>query len=250
MSHDPRPPDLPPLEREPPGDDAAVPASAIDTEAEGSRDVRNLFLGVGLFCLLLAVALFYLWNGCAAILAGLLGLFLFVGSFFKFGEAKCPSCQNTISSVDPSLPGLHLCHGCGRYCVVDIEKKALRLCGDDDVHPTPRFSAPLKEGVTLPLVCAACCKPATRLVHVSWSVKRDDLNALFTIGASLALGAAVPITSFRKSHSLQIPHCDAHQDGASVKKKDKEGKELFLLTRAHGFCQQYCESNGLHAAEA
>ena len=204
-------------------------------EATPSERVKDIVGGL----LMIALAVFlgmkgnaggngWFWIG--AVVFGLGGLSWAMASGLK--GAACPACGNKhweISEGDHET-----CLECESYLTGDA--KAIWLVPEDHVADEPTFALELKESFYWPNSCCACGAEATRTVEVSFSSSQTGRNIALA-AAGLAAGALVVRTGGGASGEVSVPHCDAHENGATFKKGD------VLLVRSHAFLLGFKEVN-------
>jgi len=164
---------------------------------------------------------------------GLVLLFLSL-AIFGSDTADCPDCGEGISiSKDGDRS---LCDGCQQLV---ISKQARAFVASEHVFEAePAFHMPLKYDVVMPDCCAACGREATRTVPIHFNTSLGW--KLLTGAAALASGQ---LSYANEKVTLQVPHCERHEDGAVLKDKDKP--TLILFVKSYKFARDYKEKNDI-----
>ena len=144
----------------------------------------------------------------------LLGLSLLFGSIAATaGCAECPRCGESLwlSTLgrDPAL----VCPGCKRF--LEGDGRVLCETAADTVAARPVFGVVLRERAVMPDRCCVCGEASTRVL---------------------------PARTLDGRASLEVPHCDAHEGGAWLR---KEGERLVVRFRSLAFAAAFLEQNGL-----
>lgn len=134
-------------------------------------------------------------------IGGLAGMWMTGGA----GTVACPVCQHPIDVLHISEHRVIPCPSCGTY-LEGAEHMA--PVADDKIADLPAFHAPLPAHIDWPDGCPVCRKPATRTVRVEGT---SDAGAL--------AGLMLPV-SFHRVDRLDVPHCDEHDNGASLRITD------------------------------
>ena len=211
--------------------------------------IQYLLLGVG------SAAGTWFLHGWAAGASGLVWLIawaltIFVGlmtiAFFwisarESGRASCPGCGAEVQGLDAKVAFRAVaCKGCGRY--VACRSGELSMVADDFVADSPIFLAPLPQNVAWPPLCCACGAPSTRLVAVEHQESQAGRN-LALGAAGLAVGVLAVRTGGGKSFRVEIPHCDAHSDGAKLDTTDSSTSGLEMKVRSYAFWRELKDRN-------
>ena len=144
----------------------------------------------------------------------LLGLsLLFASIAATAGVAECPRCGESLSlstrGRDPAL----VCPGCQRF--LEGDGRVLRETAADTVAARPVFGVVLRDRVVMPDRCCVCGEASTRVL---------------------------PARTLDGRASVEVPHCDAHEGGAWLR---KEGERLVMRFRSLAFAAAFLEQNGL-----
>jgi hypothetical protein len=144
----------------------------------------------------------------------LLGLsLLFASVAATAGGAECPRCGESLSlstrGRDPAL----VCPGCQRF--LEADGRVLRETAVDTVAARPVFGVLLRDRAVMPDRCCVCGEASTRVL---------------------------PARTLDGRASLEVPHCDAHEDGAWLR---KQGDRLVVRFRSLAFAAAFLEQNGL-----
>jgi hypothetical protein len=140
-------------------------------------------------------------------------LALVVAAFTYSRVATCPGCGKLLGGLSARLDCVgHQCEHCRQF--VEVKDGELVSTPEDRVDDVPSFGVLLR-GVPaeLPELCCACGAPSTR---------------------KLAVTGAQP--------ALDMPHCDAHDNGARVR---KSGASTLLRVGSLRFARVLAERNGL-----
>ncbi len=204
-------------------------------ETTASERVKNILGGLAMIGLAVFLGMRgnaggngWFWVG--AVLFGLAGVVWAMASGMK--GAACPACGKKHWEITEA--DLEACLGCGTYLTGDSE--AIWLVDANHVAEKPTFALELEESFYWPNSCCACGVEATRTIAVSFSSSQTGRNIALA-AAGLAAGALVVRTGGGASGEVNIPHCDAHDDGATFK------KEKLLLVRSHAFLRGFNEVN-------
>ncbi len=175
------------------------------------------------------------WGGIALCGFGLLGGF--GGVTWLSGAAACPRCNRKISGIDTSgdTP-VHTCEGCGSY--FEVKQGNLIFVADDHLADKPIFPVPLPAQISWPHGCCVCRGPATRQVPVTRSESQTGRNVALGV-AGLAVGALVVRTGGGASFTVEVPHCELHQDGAELEIKDASESKLEIKFRSVAFAREF-----------
>jgi len=168
----------------------------------------------------------------------LVALGLGVWTFSSSAEARCPGCTLRIRGLSSGDNQPLLC----RSCVEFVEGKAgeLWLVAPDRVADSPRFAAPCPEEAAWPEICAVCGAEATRMVSASWSEKQDAPFAADLATRAATLGTMKLVT--RVTHSVEVPHCAQHDNGARLRETFEGGGNVVVF-RSHAYLRAFCAAN-------
>jgi hypothetical protein len=146
----------------------------------------------------------------------LLGLgLLFASVAATAGVGECPRCGESLSvslSTRERDPGL-VCPGCQRF--LEGDGRVLRETAADTVAARPVFGVVLGDRAVMPDRCCICGEASTRVL---------------------------PARTLDGRASVEVPHCDAHEGGAWLR---KEGERLVMRFRSLAFAAALLEQNGL-----
>jgi hypothetical protein len=175
------------------------------------------------------------------IFAALLTIGFFWISARESGRAACPGCGAAVQGLDAKVGFRAVaCKGCGRY--VACRSGELSMVADDFVADSPLFVAPLSQNVAWPQLCCACGAPSTRLCAVEHQESQAGRN-LALGAAGLAVGVLAVRTGGGKSWRVEIPHCDAHSDGAALDTTESSTSGLELKVRSYAFWREFKDRN-------
>lgn len=209
-------------------------------------DKPRLAMGVGG---LLAVALMFAMlasgrvDGGMMIIAGAMGLVM--GGYSGWliwarGVGFCPDCGMRLTGLYMDDNEGRECRSCGGY--VESTGGLLSMAGADALSSTPTFRASCPERIDWPEGCCVCGAPATRQIAAKLEEKQDA-----PLAGDVAVRAATLGTmklEQTSTHSVQVPHCSDHDDGAElVRARDEDGAGLELLFRSNAYCQRFRELN-------
>jgi hypothetical protein len=127
----------------------------------------------------------------------LLGLALYKEAPDSPMKASCPACSDVITGIDPRTDVIQ-CPSCGEHAGVTGE--TLVAVRHDFVAREPAFAIPIARARRgLPAICAHCGAAGARHV-VSLEVS--------AFGTQVDVDLPVQV--------VDVPHCEAHDDGATV----------------------------------
>ena len=185
--------------------------------------------------------------GVGAMLAAAGALGLVLGRVLGgSGEAPCPACGARVSDIERKgeFEGI-LCASCGRFLRSD--NGVLREMSASSIVDTPIFGVAVARGVRWPPGCVVCGEPATQTVPLS------ILGAIVAARAAISAysgtgGLAVVGEEKDEPICLDVPHCAAHDDGASLVRGGPTG--VVLLLRSLAYHRAFCELNGMAPSES
>jgi len=193
------------------------------------------YAGVGIGFALIGVAIIMwtsggLWLGSIALAMFIVTLICLYMAAFSSGEAKCPGCGKALSGIGLSKNEGVFCEGCHKY--VEGTGGELWMTDPAKVSKDPHYTSPLPENFSFPPGCCICGKPETHRVKVSMTTQGGGDAAV-----GLATGGGLR-TSTRTS--VEVPHCDEHQDGALLSGTKDHVKIRF---RSYPYLRAFCEMN-------
>lgn len=182
------------------------------------------------------------WHWVAAVILGVVGLLLAVGSIFV-REGACPACGTLNSELKEGE--FNLC--VNRKCRVYLQGNGDELwqVPDDALANAPSFGAVLPDKFGWPPGCCVCGQAATRIIPISLHVKDTGRN-LATSAVGLAFGRIVVRTGGGTMVTVNTPHCEAHMDGAIL--ESPAVGPLRIVFRSHQFQKQFRKHNNVEAS--
>ncbi|MCA9516590.1 MAG: hypothetical protein KC635_16730 [Myxococcales bacterium] len=177
------------------------------------------------------------WIGVVAVgsLGGLIARAFGAG----FATAPCPACGHALQFQQPTAARTLQCEKCGAWSTGTTTMAPVPA---DHVDPAAVFETPTPEdGVAWPrhesgeLACPLCAGPATRRVKITGS---DAIG--------LTAAAVAPV-SVRRVHSIEVPACAQHDDGAALV---VYGKEARLAFRSYAYYRRFQAENPAAASSA
>ncbi len=156
------------------------------------------------------------------------------------GTGLCPDCGTRLTGLFMKDNSPRECRGCGNY--VGSTGGRLTLAGDDAVTDSPTFRAGCPGEIDWPPGCCVCGQPATRHIEVKLEERQAGPGA-----GDVAVRAATLGTMKLEqvsTHTVRVPHCDGHGDGARlVRGLDEDGAGLEILFRSNAYCRAFRERN-------
>lgn len=158
----------------------------------------------------------------------------------KSGTAPCPGCGHTVTDLYTSENRGVVCRFCGKY--LEGTGGSLHLTADDAVADDWIFVTTVPHTIAWPDGCCVCGAPATRTVRIEVTEKQDAAfhKDLATRVATLGTMKLVEETT----HALEVPHCDAHGNGAELRLAGDSVTGLAIAFRSHRYLNAFCEKNG------
>lgn len=147
----------------------------------------------------------------AAVLLALGALFVWVA--VGAGAADCPLCGGLLSVISGQRDPAILCPGCRAF--LESDGRTVRETPEDTLATFPVFGAVLRGTPAFPDRCCVCGEASTRRLSVR------------------AAGAGP---------TYEVPHCDAHERGASLR---KDGERAILRFRSLRYLQSFLAQNEL-----
>jgi hypothetical protein len=131
----------------------------------------------------------------------------------------CPSCGSFVSAR-AKAGAIVRCEACTQFAIVE-PTGLLGTVPADHVATDHVFQAYMPETVRWPNACCLCCQPATRtqkmaLTYTVDAEPEDRMTA--ALGVAMFSVGTMALTSMTEkvTERINVPHCDAHQDGARM----------------------------------
>jgi hypothetical protein len=175
-----------------------------------------------------------------ALVVAIVAIVLLYGAKGGAGEAACPSCGAVLTALSTGKNDGVLCAQClaytegqgGKLWVTDLRRVADRAL----------FGAQLPAQFTWPQGCCVCGVPPTRREAISTAIQRTS-SALGVIAVAGATGGAVTGRAGTTRFTVEVPHCDAHKDGAELSAMgDGHVKVVF---KSYPYLRAFCQQNNL-----
>ena len=163
-----------------------------------------------------------------ALLPGVVGLILCYMAFAGSGTTTCPGCGAPLSGLSTGTNDGVNCPNCHGY----FEGKDGLLAKTDEnrVAETPIFSTKLPEQFEFPPCCCVCGAPETHREKVS--LRTQDASSVVT-------ESTIGVTSSTTT-SVEVPHCAAHKDGASLAGANSHP---IIRFRSYPYLRAFCTLN-------
>jgi hypothetical protein len=183
------------------------------------------------------------WGGFFGVALAVVAGFFALGAGWlalrESGRAACPGCDKPLGGLDAKVAERFVeCSACHRYCV--CRKGEVSLVPEDFVADAPFFKVRLPGQIRWPEVCCVCGSATTRALPVSAVESKTGSNLALGVGA-LAVGAIVVRTGGGARYTVEIPHCDAHTDGAKLDVVSEE--ECWVHFRSHAYWRAFTDLN-------
>ena len=170
--------------------------------------------------------------------------FVLIAAFFGYlgfstygRKAQCVYCDNDLGETSQSELGQKMrCNKCGEYSQVAGDKTV--ALDPTAVAHEPIFESALFKEASIPLACAICGASPTRFDTVS--ATRSNKGAAAAILAGTALVGRPAVYYSREKASIQVPYCDQHRDGVTL--RFHAGKPS-LLWRSYRMLRCYLAAN-------
>ncbi len=173
------------------------------------------------------------------------GVFALVGVALLFwarassAQAKCPGCSLPIRGLAAGTNEPLLCRSCVEF--VEGTGGELWLVEPDRVTASPRFAAPCPdERAVFPAVCAVCGAAPTRTVTALWTEETDAPLGRDLATRAVSLGTVRAVTEI--THSVEVPHCQAHSNGADLRRSFGGGGSEVVF-RSLAYLRAFCKAN-------
>ena len=175
-----------------------------------------------------------------ALVVAIVGVILVVMAKGGAGEAQCPSCSAKLSSLSTGSNDGVLCSSCMAYA----EGKDGKLWVTDQarIADSALFGAPLPAHFDWPAGCCVCGAPPTRRDPVSVTAQRTG-SAVGVLAVAGATGGAITGTAGTTRITVEVPHCDAHKDGAAL--SDMGGGKLKIRFKSYPYLRAFCQQNNV-----
>jgi hypothetical protein len=172
-------------------------------------------------------------------------VFVAVAAYFayraaeKSGVAKCPGCGYPVTGLSTGANRGVACRFCGKY--LEGTAGSLRLTAEDELAPEPIFETLLPRKLEWPAGCCVCRAPATRMVQLTVKL-RDEAPLAPDLAVRIASIGTLKLVGVR-TLTVDVPHCDQHQDGAAITYASDSLSELAIKFRSHPYFVAFCAAN-------
>ena len=173
-----------------------------------------------------------------ALVVAIVGVVLLLGAKGGAGESACPACNARLTALSTESNEGVLC----AHCLAYSEGQGGKLWATDPARVADRalFGTQLPAQFAWPPGCCVCGMPPTRSDAVTTQIQRTG-SAIGVLAVAGATGGAVTGKAGETRFTVEVPHCDAHKDGAALSAMG--GGHVKIRFRSYPYLRAFCQQN-------